>query len=423
MTCVAAVLAVTALIGGRSYEVAGDMLVNHPDYVVYVPRNSQGGKGVTLPLKALRQRSDTYNDHFQVIYDEKRALLYAFWTQATSEGNVDHHIAFSKSSDKGVSWTEPVVLAGSECRAYPKLAASWQQPMLTKSGRLYCLWNQQTASRQKSCTMLYGQMFGLYSDDAGETWEGLQQVPMERMDKDSAEPGVNPCWCNWQRPLRLGEDGKFFVGCTRFGQAPYEKRFGSKVEFWQFENIDDDPAVGDIRISVFAKNRDMLAVEKHGVEEASVVMLPDGRLFAQMRSSTGSPVWSQSRDGGRTWSAAKKLLDAEGTPIPHPMSPCPLYDWKGPEVGSGTYFTLVHMTFDPTKGPYQTRGPLYLLAGRFDPDADQPIRFAAPKLFAPRKTGNSFYTSYTVIDGQGVLWFNDRKYYLLGRKIGAEWFD
>ena len=48
---------------------------------------------------------------------------------------------------------------------------------------------------------------------------------------------------------------------------------------------------------------------------------------------------------------------------------------------------------------------------------------SAPKLFAPRKSGNSFYTSYTILDGQGVLWFNDRKYYLLGRRIGAEWFE
>ncbi|MBQ6330713.1 MAG: hypothetical protein IJI35_16965 [Kiritimatiellae bacterium] len=105
------------------------------------------------------------------------------------------------------------------------------------------------------------------------------------------------------------------------------------------------------------------------------------------------------------------------------MSPCPLYDWKGPEAGSGLYFTLVHMKYDTSKGPYQTRGPLYLLAGRFDPEGDQPIRFSAPKLFAPRKAGNSFYTSYTILDGQGVLWFNDRKYYLLGRRIGAEWFE
>ena len=163
--------------------------------------------------------------------------------------------------------------------------------------------------------------------------------------------------------------------------------------------------------------------EDPAVEEAAIVKLPDGRLFALMRSSLGWPVWSQSRDSGRTWSGLKALLDAEGKPIPHPRSPCPLYDWKGLEAGSGKYFALVHMKFDFTaKTAYQTRGPLYLIAGEYDPTGDQPIRFAAPKLFAPRKTGNSFYTSYTVVDGQGVLWFNDRKYYLLGRKIGSEWF-
>ena len=394
---------------------SANMPVTRPDYRVYSPRNSQSSKA----LENLRMRGDTYNDHFQVIFDETRKVLYAFWTQATSEGNADHHIAFSKSSDKGKSWSEPVVLAGSECRAYPKLAASWQQPMLTKSGRLYCLWNQQTASRQKSTTMLYGQMFGVYSDDAGETWTGLQKVPMERMDKDSAELGVDPCWCNWQRPLRLGKDGRFFVGCTRFGKAPYDKCSGSGVEFWQFENIDDDPEVGDIRISVSAKNRETLP----GVEEASVVKLPDGRLFAEMRSGMGCPMWSQSRDGGRTWSALKPLVDAEGNRIPHPMSPCPLYDWKGPEAGSGTYFTFAHMAYDNTKGPYQTRGPLYLLAGRFDPNGEQPIRFSAPKLFWSCKAGNSFYTSYTIVDGDGILWFPDRKYHLYGHRIGPEWFE
>ena len=43
----------------------------------------------------------------------------------------------------------------------------------------------------------------------------------------------------------------------------------------------------------------------------------------------------------------------------------------------------------------------------------------------PRKPElrNSFYTSYTVQDGKGVLWFNDAKFYLLGREIGPEWFE
>lgn len=430
---------------GKPNETANpsDILVNKPDYVVYVPNNPRSCQNRKANLGDLKKRGDSYNDHFQVLDDVKRGLLYAFWTQASWESGKDQHIAFSKSADKGVTWTCPVVLAGSETRALPKLLASWQQPMLSKSGRLYCLWNQQTTSLAPH----YGQMFGMYSDDAGETWSKPMQVAFpRRMDQDDKDSSVPPCWCNWQRPLRLGENGKFFVGCSRHGKAPYDKKSCCKIEFWQFENIDEDPEVENIRFSQFATNRDSISADKvepiegveyfvptqhpfgheedPAVEEASIVKLPDGRLFAMMRSSIGCPVWSQSRDGGKTWSGPKALLDNKGKPFPHPRSPCPLYDWKGPESASGYYFGLVHMKFDMTKKTaYQERGPLYLIAGRFSPDSEQPIQFSEPRLFAPRKGGNSFYASYTAMNGEGVLWFNDCKYFLLGRKIGPEWFS
>ena len=406
-----------------------DILKNKPDYVVFVPKQPRA-KDKRDPARP----GDTYNDHFQVICNPANQHLYAFWTQASREADIDQHIAFSKSVDKGVTWTAPVVLAGSPNKKNPALLASWQQPMLAKSGRLYCLWNQQTTSRGPHC----GMMFGAFSDDDGETWSAPKLVPFtERMDADPADDHIPPSWCNWQRPLRLGEGGKFFVGCSRHGKAPYDAGGGCKVEFWQFENIDDNPPVQDIRLSYFATNRDALDATKidgvdfnipregPAVEEAAIVKLPDGRLFALMRSSVGSPVWSQSRDGGRTWSAAKPLLDRDGgRAFLHPRSPCPLYDWKGPEAGSGTYFALIHNTFDfKSNTAYQPRGQLYLIAGTFRPDAEQPIWFSRPKLFAPRKNGNSFYTSYCIVDGKGVLWYNDMKFYLCGRVIGPEWFD
>jgi hypothetical protein len=408
-------------------EAPRDIFVNKPDYVVFVPKQPRDvGK---------RDRSkpgDTYNDHFQVIGNPSNGLLYAFWTQASKECDCDQHIAFSKSSDKGVTWTPPVAIAGSPNKKTPTLIASWQQPMLAKSGRLYCLWNQQTTSRGPHC----GMMFGTFSDDDGETWSAPKLVPFtQRMDADAADDHIPPCWCNWQRPLRLGEGGKFLVGCSRHGKAPYDARGGCKVEFWQFENIDENPPVAEIRLSYFATNREALDAAKiegnsfvpregPAVEEAAIVKLPDGRLFALMRSSIGHPVWSQSRDCGRTWSAAKPLLDRDGgTAFLHPRSPCPLYDWKGTEAASGTYFALIHNTFDfKSNTAYQPRGQLFLIAGTFRPDAEQPIWFSRPKLFAPRRNGNSFYTSYGIVDGKGVLWYNDRKFYLCGRIIGPEWF-
>ena len=406
-----------------------DILKNKPDYVVFVPKQPRA-KEKRDPAKP----GDTYNDHFQVICNPANQHLYAFWTQASREADIDQHIAFSKSVDKGVTWTAPVVLAGSPNKKNPALLASWQQPMLAKGGRLYCLWNQQTTSRGPHC----GMMFGAFSDDDGETWSAPKLVPFtERMDADPADDHIPPSWCNWQRPLRLGENGKYFVGCSRHGKAPYDERAGCKIEFWQFENIDDNPPVQDIRIKYLCKNRNALSAKdledaggfrasEPALEEAAPVKLPDGRLFAIMRSSVGSPVWVQSRDGGATWSEPKILRDAEGKPYLHPRSPCPMYDWKGPEAASGKYFALVHQTFDfndPKRNAYQHRGPLYLIAGEFDPNGEQPVKFKAPKLFAPRKGGNSFYTSYCVVDGKGVLWYNDMKFYLCGRIVGPEWFE
>ena len=397
---------------------AQDIQVNRPDYVVYVPHQPRE--------KTKRDPSrpgDTYNDHFQVL--EHNGNLFAFWTQASREADIDQHIAFSKSLDKGETWSAPMILAGSPNKKTPGLLASWQQPMFSKSGRLYLLWNQQTTSRGPHC----GQMFGFYSDDEGASWSAPKMVPMHRMSRDPEDPLIPPSWCNWQCPLRLGKDGRYFVGVSRHGKRPGETKNSCTIEFLQFDNIDANPAIENIQLSWFSTNDQVLKVEheKFGsaCEEAAVVKLPDGRLFSLMRTCAGHPFWSQSRDQGQTWTQPKPLLDRDGgTPYLHPRSPCPLYDWKGAEAASGFYFALVHNTFDfAGDSEYQKRGPLYLIAGRFNPKAEQPIEFLPPKLFAPRENGNSFYTSYTVVDGKGILWFPDTKFYLLGREIDETWFQ
>ena len=412
-----------------------EILVTHPDYVVFVP-----DQPYDISKRNPAKRGDSYNDHFQVLDDPKRGLLYAFWTQATKEATADQHIAFAKSSDNGRTWTKPLLIAGSETIKVPRLVASWQQPMLSKSGRLYCLWNQQTTSRGPHV----GMIFGSCSDDAGESWSPPKLVKFgHRPDLAGRDLAKPPSWCNWQRPLRLAKDGRFFVGSSIHGVPPGGKNSRTRVEFWRFENIDDDPKVENIRISCFAVNEKALDADmvdgggarlfppkpenKSGaaIEEAGIVKLPDGRLFALCRSSVGYPVWSVSADGGETWSVPKILRDRDGgRPFLHPRSPCPIYDWKGPEAGSGYYFALVHDLFDfHAPRASQPRATLYLIAGRFNPTAEQPIEFVRRSIFSPRIVGNSCYSSYTCVNGKGVLWYNDRKFFLLGREIGAEFFE
>ncbi len=69
--------------------------------------------------------------------------------------------------------------------------------------------------------------------------------------------------------------------------------------------------------------------------------LPDGRLFCVMRTMSGSPAWTQSRDDGNTWTSPKVLLRKDGgAPLKHPLSPCPIYDLGGPTAGSGRYVSV-----------------------------------------------------------------------------------
>ena len=59
------------------------------------------------------------------------------------------------------------------------------------------------------------------------------------------------------------------------------KLSGSTVEFIQYDNIDDDPEIEDIKVVMLAANEKEMAVvdPKWGLccQEASIVNLPDGR--------------------------------------------------------------------------------------------------------------------------------------------------
>ncbi|MBQ5978757.1 MAG: exo-alpha-sialidase [Bacteroidales bacterium] len=350
-------------------------------------------------------------------------MLHAFWTQGSYEAADDEKVVYSSSADGGKTWTEPVMIAGSPSIEDPQPVAAWQQPMISRSGRLYCLWNQETTVKKHLC----GLMFGRYSDDGGKTWSKPEQVPFPiRFKADPEDPSVPPTWCMWQRPLRLGKDGRYIAGCSRYGSDGI-----SKVEFWQYENIDDDPEIKNIRISFFNTDEDAFDAGKvtndhdysprdgHRVEEACLIGLPDGRLFAVMRTTIGHPIWSVSSDDGETWSRPEILrMRDDGEPILQPCSPCPIYDYEGPEARSGKYFLMVHNTFDFNGlTSYQNRGPVYKLDGEFVPGAHQPVWFKEAGIFSPRDSGNSLYTSYTVFDREGVLWFGDQKYYLFGKKM------
>src|SRR5580765_2184119 len=112
-------------------EMRNELRVTRPDYVVFTPQ-----------LESDRV-TDTGNEHFLVFDGPDRSLM-AIWTQSTHEGERDHHIVFSKSRNEGKTWSKPVIIAGL-ARGGMGPMASWAFPLVSKSGRIYVIYDQQTA--------------------------------------------------------------------------------------------------------------------------------------------------------------------------------------------------------------------------------------------------------------------------------------
>jgi hypothetical protein len=417
-----------------------ELPVTHPDFVVYVPRITD------------QEVSDTGNEHF-LVFDGPDGTLMAVWTQSSAEAQPDQHIAFAQSRDEGRTWSPPRTIAGPK-RPGDGFIASWAYPLVSKRGRIYVLYSQHIGVFD---TFFHhtGWLHGIYSDDQGRTWSAPQNVPVARSINDNPDAKMPPNMLCWQKPLRLGADGKYFAGFTRWTSFAVRRNptkswvsADSRVEFMQFENIDENPTPAQIRITWLAANEQALAVpfpghpEVSACQEPTVVKLPDGRLFCVMRTSSDSPYWSVSRDTGRTWTSPRPLLRRDGgEPLLHPLSPCPMYDVGGNEAGSGRYVLFIHNHGgNYGKGGVintnNERRPVYLVAGRFQPGADQPVWFEEPKFFMDHhgaalgrpgtagRTDLALYASFTVRRSQSVLWYPERKFFLLGRTIDpARWFE
>ena len=69
----------------------------NPDIVVYLPCEENG--------------FDAVNQHFLVKKSPTGAWL-AFWTRGADEGEQNQSIVISRSTDRGITWSEPMIIDG-----------------------------------------------------------------------------------------------------------------------------------------------------------------------------------------------------------------------------------------------------------------------------------------------------------------------
>jgi hypothetical protein len=409
----------------------------NPDYVCFIPGSYDYSTG------------DSNNEHF-LVFEGPDGSLMAVWTQAVFHGANGHknRIVFARSDDDGKSWSKPLHLVGPRNADDPANIASWAFPLVSESGRVYVLWNQ----NQDKAGWIYfhtGTMAGMYSNDFGKTWSDPQDIPMPASPYGDPLGETPDEWIVWQLPERTA-DGKYFVGYSRWiheSKAFYNKKekpagwvfIESVVEFMKFENIDEDPEPKNISINYSAWGDQALRVPNFleprlsVAQEPSIVRLPDDRLFCVLRTASGYIWYSVSKDDGKTWCNPMPLLRKDhGEPILQPVSCCPIY-----MMDDGRYVLLHHNSTGDIENParlHAPRNPAYIALGEYRPDADQPIWFSESKIFLDNgnkgpdgafnwNSNMAVYTSFTTRNGKNILWYPDAKCWLLGKEVSDEFLE
>ncbi|MDR1280944.1 MAG: glycoside hydrolase [Opitutaceae bacterium] len=411
-----------------------------PDYITFIP----SGDNPRMP--------DAANEHF-LVFRRADDSLAAVWTQSGHEGQCNQHIAFAESDAHGKTWTKPRIIAGADfCPETGKGMCSWAFPLVSKTGRIYVLFSQH-AGVNDLFTHTTGWFAAIFSDDNGATWSTPERVNLPRSEYDNPDETIPPSGIVWQKPLRFGGatdgaangtagargGGRYLAGLTRWvspsrmsATSKHWFHYPSVVDFLRFENIDDNPSAGELRVTLLTAGKSLRypppgAPDSTVLQEPTLNALPDGRLFTIMRTVAGHPAWSLSADGGETWTPPEPLRYGDGLPvIAHSISPCPCYTL---DAAAGEYVFLYH-NHDGHFGPWiphsnETRRPIYLSFAKYaGAAARQPLVFSSPVSWFDCDGVNlnnrcdlAMYSSFEFVDGNPVIWYPDRKHYLLGKII------
>jgi len=408
----------------------------NPDIVVYLPKEGAD--------------NDLANQHFNVVATPEGTFI-GTWTSATKESHPNQRVLYTRSTDRGKTWSEPEELDGPAKDDPPGTGlASWQFlivcPNVLPDGgtRIWCFYVKNIGI-DDARTADTGVLRGKHSDDDGVSWgEKTYDYPIEPNAISNPDPDIPSTWIVYQNPMVTSE-GHVLAGFTRWASNAVDPDIGmferqSEVCFLRFENILDEPDPEKLIVTTWPKTPHGLGVPnpfRQGIQtaqEPTEQLLSDGRMICIMRTLQGKIYYSLSEDDGRSWDEPRPLrYEPGGDYILHPMAPCPLYKLKDGRFLLCFYNNdgSIHGGISPTDSA-NVRNPGYVTIGREIPgEKDHPIRFGKPKVFAdtewtPPYPGSSSiqpfsYCSFVEDRGERILLYPDRKHFLLGRYLTDEW--
>ena len=289
-----------------------------------------------------------------------------------------------------------------------------------------------------------GGLYCRYSDDRGSSWSQRYALKFPSSAIDGPDPEREPVrWIGCSGMHRTAA-GQILIPFTHWacnpgvpaGTTPFKERY-SHIELMRVENLHDSPLPDRLELSWL--NRDAPVTAPHErvagasfAQEPYLVNLPDGRLFMTIRTNRGEVWYAVSSDQGRTWGDARPMRMRDGGPkLRHPSSPCPIFG-----LGDGRFLFLFHDNDGYVFGAdsrwhVRNRRPTYACVGEARPGAEQPIWWGGKRLLIDNdavpwgppgreRFESAAYVSMTCVAGRRVLWYPDRKGFLLGKRLDDE---
>jgi hypothetical protein len=412
----------------REVPIGADRLIwrrSSPDFAIYLP----SGYG------------DRTNQQVVAAATPKGTLIVT-WTLGAYESAPDHRQVVSRSTDDGRTWSHPLVLdsqgVGKDGQG-DGLRAQYGFPFVVPAtGRVYIFYSKNTGQNQVRQDTTAVMKF-VYSDDDGLTWRRGGVILLPRCEWSHPDPKADPNWISIYAPI-LTSRGVVITGAGRYKAGPDLYKGWSapsrdrqtELVFFRFDNIltESDPA--KLTVSVWPAGEKGLRIPRADnakffwSNEPSLTELSDGRIFCTIRTRNDSVYYTVSEDGGRSWREPAPLLYTNGgEPVLNPNAPCPVI-----RLPDGRVVLMFYNRKNGGEREFGARDPVWLSVGRETLHRPQPVEFSQPRMFmdihnqmAPGGTAwpqIASYSSFLVHKGRLYLFYNDSKYFILGKVVPEE---
>ncbi|CAN5863284.1 hypothetical protein BH23PLA1_BH23PLA1_10280 [soil metagenome] len=273
--------------------------------------------------------NESYCDQPYVVITDDGHWLCTMTTGKGHEGQPGQHIVATISTDRGRTWSDLIDIEPADG---PE--ASWVMPLKVPSGRVYVFYTYNADNLREVPETgapgvgrrvdTLGKYVFKYSDDAGRTWSAERyELPMRpmRIDLENNFGGEVLFFWGVGKPIIAGDSAYFgFAKVGKWGLPGTMVR--SQGVFFKSDNLLTEPDPSKIRWELLPEGDEGLRAPKGPVsDEANLVSLSDGSLYATYRTIDGYSCGAYSRDGGRTWTdTAYATYTPGGRPFKHPRA-------------------------------------------------------------------------------------------------------